>query len=79
MWKLSRTKHPTQKNWSKILVALETSTLDILVRVVMPTRITCAHGYSHEHNNLILVHISVRVAKSRACYTLYKTVVGFGS
>ena len=31
MWKLSKTKRPKQKNWSKILVALEILTLDILV------------------------------------------------
>ena len=31
MWKLSKTKRPKQKNLSKILVALEILTLDILV------------------------------------------------
>ena len=35
MWKLFRTKHPKQKNWSKILVEFEALTLDILVSVAM--------------------------------------------
>ena len=45
-----------------IVVALETLTPDILVRVAIPMYTTCARGYSQEHNKLILVHVSVRVA-----------------
>ena len=37
MWKLFRTKHPKQKNWSKILEALDTLILDILVHMVTVT------------------------------------------
>ena len=32
------------------------------MRVTIPTRTACARGYSHGHNTLILVYISVRVA-----------------
>ena len=38
----------------------------------------CARGYTHAHNTLFLVHISVRVAKSRARILYTKTHPGGG-
>ena len=37
----------------------------------------CARGYTHAHNTLVLVHISVRVAKSRARILYTKTLPGY--
>ena len=45
-----------------ICILSQTGSWEILVRVAIPTRTACARGYSHEHNTLILFHISVRVA-----------------
>ena len=54
-----------------IFILSQTEPWEILVRVAIPTRTACARGYSHAHNTLILVYISVRVAKShtRILYT----------
>ena len=49
-----------------IFILSQTEPWEILVRVAIPTRTACARGYSHAHKTLILVYISVRVAKSRA-------------
>ena len=49
-----------------IFILSQTEPWEILVRVAIPTRTACVRGYSHAHNTLILVYISVRVAKSRA-------------
>ena len=51
-----------------IFILSQTEPLEILVRVAIPTRTACAHGYSHAHKTLILVYISVRVAiATRTC------------
>ena len=54
----------------------QTEPWKILVCMAIPTRTACARGYSHAHNKLILVHISVRVAIATRTYTLYKYAPG---
>ena len=49
-----------------VFIVSLTGSWEILVRMAIPTRTVCARGYSHAHNTLVLVHISVRVAKLRA-------------
>ena len=59
-----------------IFILSQTEPWEILVRMAIPTRTACARGYSHAHNTLILVNISVRVAKSRARILYTNTQAG---
>ena len=61
-----------------IFILSQTEPWEILACVAILTRTACARGYSHAHNSLILVHISVRVAIVTRTYTLYKYAGGVG-
>ena len=52
----------TSVQFNLVCFLSQTGSWEILVRVAIPTRTVCARGYSHAHNTLVLVHISVRVA-----------------
>ena len=45
-----------------ICIVSQTESLEILVRMAIPTRTICVRGYSHAHNTWFLVNISVHVA-----------------
>ena len=56
-----------------ICIVSQKGSLEILVRMAIPTRTTFAGGYSHAHKTLIFgLHFCVRGLATRT-YTLYKT------
>ena len=65
-----------QTKLNNICIYSQTGPWENLVHVAMPTLTVCARGYRHAHKTLILVHISVRVAKSRARIVYAKTLPG---
>ena len=53
---------------TNIIFLSQTEPWEILVRVAKAMHTACARGYSHAHNTLILVYISVHVAiATRTC------------